>query len=616
MTVKISEPGAPDYKELEDTITREIPAMDSEEVKVLATEAFYLKFIEWFYKKSEEKLSEEKADNLAASIIQATREHPLLLRGASVRGTLALREIARGYEQLIGRLNRFAIAQSALIALPHRVMVVSGIEKNGSDIIKEITLEVLYGITFPPEYLLSEEGLTPKDSLKEMPEGSGEFKPQKKGSGTGSSMPRDAFSLSGAMRKRLEVRETLKKHRVKGGRRKELTESGESGQLVKGEKGKYYLTEKKLPFTKEQMQEFLEKFMDSQHQGETKETRGKKVGLQKLDYSKMGALTEQLEDLRMVRKTSKGIQLQGKAIGWLLRKLIAKDFRHTDHNRPKKERIKDKTSVRRYMKGDTYKDISMRHTLKALVRHGKKLNDVGSREFRSFEKKRLSNMDIVLCIDVSESMGSHAKLRYAKLAAAGIAKSAIENGERIGLVAFSNSATTINKVTNKEHEITNALVEMEPHQFTNVGDGIKRALELLLKDKAPNKKQIIIISDGIPNISPGDKSASPSRHASGYSDMVHFGSSLGLGSDQERSAEHDSMSNEVALMFKELMGSRHATKEARKAREKNVEISFLYISSEEKRGEFFAKKIARIGRGKFYNVKRLSDLPLKALELV
>ena len=123
---------------------------------------------------------------------------------------------------------------------------------------------------------------------------------------------------------------------------------------------------------------------------------------------------------------------------------------------------------------------------------------------------------------------------------------------------------------------------MEPHQFTNVGDGIKRALELLLKDKAPNKKQIIIISDGIPNVAPGDKSASPSRHASGSSDMVHFGSSLGVGDDQERSAEYGSLSNEVALMFKELMGSRHATREARKAREKNVEISFLYISGEER----------------------------------
>lgn len=614
MTVKISEPGAPEYKGLEDAIARATPAMDSEEVKVLATEAFYLKFIEWFYKKSEEKLSEKKADNLAASIIQATREHPLLLRGASVRGTLALREIARGYEQLIGRLNRYAIAQASLIALPRRVMVVSGIEKNSTDIIKEITLEVLYGITFSLEYLLSEEGLPPKDSLKERSEESGEFKPQKKESG--SSMPRDAFSLSGVLRKRQDVRETLKKHRAEGGGRKRLTDSGVSDQPVKGEKGKYYLTEKKLPFTKEQMQEFLEKFMDFQHQRKIKGTRGKKSGLQKIDYSKMGALIEQLEDLKMVRKTSKGIQLQGKAISWLLRKLIVKDFRHTDHHRPNKERIKDKTSVRRYMKGDTYKDISMRHTLKALVHHGKKLNEVSSREFRSFEKKQLSNMDIVLCIDVSESMGSYAKLRYAKLAAAGIAKSAIENGERIGLVAFSNSATTINKVTNKEHEITNALVEMEPHQFTNVGDGIKRALELLLKDKAPNKKQIIVISDGIPNVAPGERSASPSRHASSSSDMVHFGSSLGLGTDQEHSAGCDSLSNEVALMFKELMGSRHATKEARKAREKNVEISFLYISGEEKRGEFFAKKIARIGRGKFYNIKRLPDLPLKALELV
>jgi Mg-chelatase subunit ChlD len=361
----------------------------------------------------------------------------------------------------------------------------------------------------------------------------------------------------------------------------------------------------------------LEKFMDFQHQGKAKGSRGKKAGLQKLDYSKIEKLIEQLADLEMVRKTSKeGIQLQGKAIGWLLRKLIAKDFRHTDHHRPKKERIKDKTRVRRYMKGDTYKDISMRHTLKALVRHGKKLNEVSSREFRSFEKKQLSTIDIVLCIDVSESMGSHAKLRYAKLAAAGIAKSAIENGERIGLVAFSNSATTIHKVTNKKHEITHALVEMEPHQFTNVGDGIKKALELLLKDKAPNKKQIIIISDGIPNVAPGDTSVSPRKHTSDSSDMVHFGSSLGLGADQESSAEYGILSNEVALMFKELMGNRHATREARKAREKNIEISFLYIDGKEKRGEAFAKKIAQIGRGKFYNIKRLPDLPLKALELV
>ena len=71
-----------------------------------------------------------------------------------------------------------------------------------------------------------------------------------------------------------------------------------------------------------------------------------------------------------------------------------------------------------------------------------------------------------------------------------------------------------------------------------------------------------------------------------------------------------------AKTFKELMGSTHATREARQAREKNIEISFLYIGGRENRGEHLAKKIVQIGRGKFYNIKRLPDLPLKALELI
>ena len=157
---------------------------------------------------------------------------------------------------------------------------------------------------------------------------------------------------------------------------------------------------------------------------------------------------------------------------------------------------------------------------------------------------------------------------------------------------------------------------MEPHQLTNVGDGIKQARELLLKDKASHKKQIIIISDGIPNIAPESESPPQKEHASIPSDTGLLGSSLTSDADREWSDKHSNLSNEVALMFKELMGSTHATREARKAREKNIEISFLYIGSKEKRGELLAKKIVRIGRGKFYNIKRLPDLPLKALELI
>jgi len=98
--------------------------------------------------------------------------------------------------------------------------------------------------------------------------------------------------------------------------------------------------------------------------------------------------------------------------------------------------------------------------------------------------------------------------------------------------------------------------------------------------------------------------------------MTTFRLSFGEHVDREMSAEYNNRSNELTLMFKELMGTRYATKEAKKTREKNIEISFLYISGGKKGGELFAKKITQIGRGKFYNIKNLPDLPLKALELI
>jgi len=612
--VKISDPSAPDYNKLHQIIACEAPAMDPEELKVLATRAFCIQFLEWFYTKSEEKISEVEADALTTELIQLTREHPLLSRGASVRGTLALREISRGYEQLIGRLNRYAIEQSALIALPHRVTIIPGTETNASDIIKEIILETLYGISFSLKYTLAEQDLVTKDSLKETSERSSETKLQKKELGNG--INTNSFSLSGALRRQPEVRETLKKYSSKEGSGNRSGESGSNTQPGKRGKVKHCLTEKTLPLTKEPMQKILEKIMPLQHRGRAKGTRGNKPGYKKSDYSRLKTLIDQIENKETRQEKSKEFQLHGNAIAWLLKKLVILDLNKVSHPRSKREQIRDKTSVRRYLKGDTYKDISIRHTLKALVRHGKQLKEVSSREFRSFEKKRVSNIDIVLCIDISESMNHHAKLNYARTAATGIAKAAIKNGDRVGLIVFSNSATVVKRLTTKDHEINNALLQIRHHQHTNVGDGIKKARELFLKDKTPHKKQIIIISDGIPNVAPEGTNSSHSSYASDLKDMTTFRLSFGEHVDRELSAEYNNLSNEITLMFKELMGSRYATKEAKKTREKNIEISFLYISGGKKGGELFAKKITQIGRGKFYNIKNLPDLPLKGLELI
>jgi len=334
MVTRLSDSKIPDLKSLEETIEREFPAMSPEEARALAAEVFHENVIELFQLKSDEKISEEEADTLATRIIQSTRDHPLLVRGASVRGTLALKEIARGYAHLTGELNRYAIAQASLLSLPHRVMTISGIEKNATDIIKEILLEALYGITFSPEHILAEEGLATQDSLKKMQEEAGGMEPQKKR--IDSSIPSSKFSLSGALREQMGVQETLEKYRVKNGGRNKSAGPGEKGKLTKGKKGTHYLTEKKLTLTRAQMQELIEKFTDLKRRGRVKKTRGEKAVLQKLDYSKLKSVIAQSEDMKAARKSSKGYQLQGNAIALLLKELVTKNVRHSDHNRYKK----------------------------------------------------------------------------------------------------------------------------------------------------------------------------------------------------------------------------------------------------------------------------------------
>jgi len=94
--------------------------------------------------------------------------------------------------------------------------------------------------------------------------------------------------------------------------------------------------------------------------------------------------------------------------------------------------------------------MSPRHTLRWMIRKGKKVDKISIDDIRCFEKESITDKDIAVCMDVSESMKEGLKLCYAKLVAAGVAKT---------------------------------------------------TRSLLQKGNATNQKQIIIISDRLPNIS-------------------------------------------------------------------------------------------------------------------
>ena len=75
-----------------------------------------------------------------------TREHPLIVRGASVRATIAVKEIAYGYRLLHDSVTRDDIKKAALVALPHRIVPSAVARKRSDEIILEIVQEVVFGI--------------------------------------------------------------------------------------------------------------------------------------------------------------------------------------------------------------------------------------------------------------------------------------------------------------------------------------------------------------------------------------------------------------------------------------------------------------------------------------
>lgn len=633
----------------------------------LCQKLFKRAFQKWETKITKEPLSSSSADRFITHILNTTRNHPEIERGASVRGSLALREVAQGYAHLEVGLNRSALYQASLITLPHRIQMKPGNKREPLSIIKEISQEVLYGFSHHPE---AKQIKHPKslpltrENLKQALEGLTDValkhtKEQKSFSSQdwaltqevmkhplvqealqNANYPPESQEALNRLLEELEKRGLLQ-HLTPD--QYTLTEKGKESlierlkqKLERGEISPDKLKEmmsqiKKLPTSsgipmkipKEKMSQFLAELMDAQHQGRSlhtslediyvhytlREKKGVKTDPEKLDYQKLQIMIHQLEEKDLLKVSGtrmKHYTLTSRALSRLLEELIPKSSSSflTRHAFKKEHEI-EKTEVRRYKKGDVYRDISIRHTLKEMIKQGKTLKDIGQKEFRAFDKKPCAQLDIVLCVDVSASMKEQSKLRYAKLALAGLAKAALDKKDRVGIVVFSNVGNVVTPLTDDYRTIMDSVIKLRADQYTNIGNGLLHARKMLLRDKSGNKKHIILISDGQPN-------AALSTTAE----------------EEERFKNEDRIPNGVIYRYqsatpfrgdnwktKEQLGTKHAIKEARVTRDNDIKISVLLITHQDELGEWTARKIAQIGRGKFYKVKTVESMPLEALQM-
>lgn len=495
-------------------------------------------------KKSDQKLSEQlsykQIQALVVQLVKKTREHPEVKRGGSVRASLAVMEIARGYSCLRRKLTRKELNDAAMLSLPGKITVYPESRKKPEEIVLEIVQEVIFEI----------QSLEYGDPFKE-----------------------------------------------------------KRGNNLKEKAGK-------TEFIKELMV-----FQDQQHKGHTRlknlhadylrrKKEGKAADSDRLDYKLLEEKVKDLETEGIVKldETGDGYKLRAPAINFLLKNLLKKDFSKTE-NGAKKEHVTEKAYIRKHMKGDTYRMMSPRHTLRNMIRKGRKFDEISVDDIRCFEKVSVAGKDIALCIDVSESMKEELKLFYAKLAAACVAKTALENRNRVCIVSFSNTAEKVCPLSVDLNKLSHALLSIQTGKYTNVSDAVKMARVLLQKGCASNQKQIIIISDGIPNITSKNKRC----FQADTNELENFGLCLGTNSGNQHF--HSEIKTEMQNMSRNINASAVVYREVIKTRKKNIEVSFLYIGKKEDPGKIFAKKVSRLGNGTFYHIKDITELPNKAFQV-
>jgi len=615
---------------------------------------------ELLQKRMHEELSLEEIDRLASAIAAATRRHPLIARAGGVRGTLAAREIARGYGLLRGRVTRRTLAEAAFVALCHRNHVSPGEDVSIEEILKSIISRTLYNIPLFPEAQEHAPNpsrpLTPEEIARALM-GLTDAAVRQLGPGEGLPLDNPGFgeeamnhplvqqALKDALEKGLlnnmqqSYQDLLKELEDRGyldmagsadmtisadGQKhlkKSLEEMLATGEITPEDLARYLNNAKGMPkppgakgekisIPPKALGEMLAELMDFQHQGRSQtssledlyvhytlsEKKGLEVSKQKIDYEKLKILIHDLEKKGMVAlgEGGKRFTLSSLALGKLLEKLVKRQQSQSLERRAFKPEMEiDKSDVRRFRTGDVFRHISMRHSLRRLMRKGKTIDDINRSDLRSFEKKPSQQLDVAICVDVSASMKDHAKLRYAKMAIAELAKAALAKQDRVGIVSFSNLGQVVVPLTDKMQPILEATMTMKAEQYTNIGNGLICARRILLKEKNSNPKYIVLITDGQPNAA--------------------------LIEEQDGSRDTRrvvSYSREISMERKELIGTQHALTEAGKTSRKDIRISVIFISQGESQGEQLAREIARIGHGKFHKVLAVERLPLEALATV
>lgn len=218
----------------------------------------------------------------------------------------------------------------------------------------------------------------------------------------------------------------------------------------------------------------------------------------------------------------------------------------------------DKGDVREYRKGDRYKDLAVKKSVKISIRRGH--DSIWLTDLKTHERQSKGEVYIVYALDSSGSMKGD-KLGMCKKAGVALAYKAVKERDKVGLIVFGTDVKEAIVPTTDFSLLLDSITRVRASAETDIAATIKKAIELFPSKEVT--KHLLILSDALPT----------------------------CGEDPEKATL------EAASM----------------ARARGITISVIGINLDNK-GKTIAQQIVEIGRGKLYAVKDLKNLDKLVLE--
>jgi len=218
----------------------------------------------------------------------------------------------------------------------------------------------------------------------------------------------------------------------------------------------------------------------------------------------------------------------------------------------------EKEDSRSYKKGDRYRDIALRKSVKLAVRRGHDHFD--KKDMQVYEKQSKGQTYIIYALDASGSMKGK-KIDACKKAGIALAYNAINEKDKVGLIVFGSEVKEVVEPTSDFTTLLKEITRIRASKETDIVSTLRKAIELFPTEKIT--KHLILITDALPT----------------------------KGDEPEKST----------------------LEEASNARSVGITISLIGIDLDEK-GKKLAEKIVEIGEGRLYAVRNLENVDKIVLE--